>query len=222
MPGQDGCSLRTAAVDDEFQRGGGGGGGAVLTRADNLSRRLKFHLIRHGPCNHGGWKEQMRFPDHVAAPVESASHIGEGCYTAQSNMMVHQNIYGSIQSFVETRLKAKGHLEPCISKDSQNCGGMGSCVYCHKCYPNESYNRAFLKLIINGRSAGCEKAIKKGPNNLKMIFCMPTLGEFLNVTQMDINFWNNHIARQVRIPTDRSGNIKSCFPLLLATYLTDR
>jgi len=102
-----------------------------------------------------------------------------------------RRVGGSIQIYVEMKYGSSTSIAPCHGANSDNCGGVGSCVFCDSCAGRTDPNSSSVQLRLIGRQLDCARGLDRGNyTDLGISFCLPTLDDFLNAQGMSRDKWN--------------------------------
>jgi len=168
------------------------------SKADDDGKRLLLRLAKYQPCNgKPSPSEGIRLPSIGQAPIVEENE--KGCYTIQGLVQVLRGMKPPFQAYIETKYGTKAPAEKCKGADNNNCGGVGSCVYCNICNGWKNITKKTSATIHldtgSDKKFDCEKGVDKGNyTDGKLTFCMSTKKEFLQSQNMGEDFWNQYVA----------------------------
>jgi len=160
--------------------------------------RLRLKIIQHQPCSRQGFSgERIRFPNLDQAPLLQDKRRGDGCYVISGPVHVKKAISGTVQIYSEVRFGTKAPAEECRSADSNNCGGVGSCVYCDACSTANSVDKSSKGLVQIESSDSqtkldCQKGLAAGNyTTIRISFCLPTKNDIVKSGAIDDQLMND-------------------------------
>jgi len=160
----------------------------------DAGKRLQLQIIKHQPCNRAFTpSEKIRFSPISKAPLV-ADPNRDGCYLLSGPVRVRQTIHSPVHIYVDAKSRSpKDPSEKCNNADRNNCGGVGSCVYCDVCALQKDIQQrssAVVKVENGGKALDCDKGITPGNySDIKIAFCMPTKDEFLEAEGITDDLW---------------------------------
>jgi hypothetical protein len=159
----------------------------IVNAAPAKEDRFKVKVYKGQACKAGS--ERIRFPSTDKASIKEDPERGEGCFIIQGTVEVKKPI-STAQLYVQLRLGAKSEPEKCQKADSNQCGGVGSCIYCATCADAESIEKKSSGLVqietTDGKSLSCQSELKPGNySNIRIRACGPTKNDVKKMGNID-------------------------------------
>jgi len=168
---------------------------AVWCGSTKGEERLRLKVFKHQPCTKGTPYEKIRFPNNNEAPLQEDPD-NPGYYSVEGGIVrVLKQINGNVQIYLEVKYGTNAPVEECRRADENNCGGVGSCVYCDICKGMKALGKSSVEFSIAGKKPDCQKGLSAGNyTDITLSFAMPTKSEFLKSQKIDPSFWDRYGA----------------------------
>jgi hypothetical protein len=155
---------------------------------------LLLRVPKHQPC--GKPNEAIRFADSSSSQIIEDLSRGNGCYKLSGSVKILRSFKGKINIYVESKNGTHADPTECKNSPPDNCGGIGSCVYCDACNSLQKQSRNKVQLLSNGQNLDCNKGLNVGEyKDVVLSFCAPDLDDFLKSQNIDRQAWDQVIGQ---------------------------